>query len=105
MSRAPPAGSPASIRNAVRVSFVRQAASKTTQAASRILARIFALLRDEIAFTQPDGKEPQSCHKINNTRRDPHDESAELLIFERRQSPGCGRLEVGRVPDRSLEGE
>ena len=52
--------------------------------------------------SQP-AKMRQPRDDIHRTRRHPHDEAAELLIFQRRQAPGLCRLKVFRVPHHTGE--
>src|ERR1043166_7847220 len=53
----------------------------------------------------PAGEEHEARGDVDQPRRNPHDESAELLVFERRQPPSLGRRLVSRIPDRRSEGD
>jgi hypothetical protein len=48
---------------------------------------------------QPSGEQCEPRAEINQPGRHPHDEPAELLIFERRQPPGDRQIAARRVPD------
>lgn len=50
---------------------------------NRNLLRIFPLPCDHIAFSQPRGEHPQANRDIDQRCRNPHNEAAQLLIFQR----------------------
>src|SRR6185503_2785484 len=58
----------------------------------------FSPRRAQVCFTQPTGKERESGDHVNEPRGDPHDQAAELLILERRESPRCSETRVRRIP-------
>src|SRR5205823_14763809 len=45
----------------------------------------------------PEGGQDQRRTGIDRARRYPHDDPGELLIFQRRQSPCCGRAGLWRI--------
>src|ERR1051326_2275137 len=53
----------------------------------------------------PFGEDPKARDGVQHAGWDPHDEAAELLVFERGESPGRGGRSVGRVPDLRRERE
>src|SRR3569833_3869208 len=50
------------------------------------LKRINPLIGDYIAFTQPQRDQGEARHQVDDAGRNPHDESADLLILESRQT-------------------
>src|SRR5205085_4912924 len=62
-------------------------------------ASLFTLEHSCFRFTQPSGKQSKTRDDVNKPRRNPHNQSAQLLVFKRRQSPRCCVSFVSRIPD------
>src|SRR5579862_1551955 len=58
-----------------------------------------------VAFAQPMSEERKPRTHVDDTGRHPHYQSADLLVLERRESPGGRRGGIGRIPYRAREGE
>jgi len=59
----------------------------------------FSPRRAQVSFTQPTGKECETGDHVNKAGGDPHDQAAELLVFERCQTPRGSERCIRRIPD------
>src|SRR5215217_185197 len=78
---------------------------RSAPAATRALLRILSPPGHDIALAQPSREQRQPRAQIDEARRNPHNQTAELLIFDGAQAPGLRGIGVWTVPNRSGEGE
>ena len=97
-SRSPPVITAASLSDSESQPVRRHTAASITHAN---LLGIAPPVGDDIAFAQPQRQQPQSRSQIDHARRNPHDQTADLLIFQRRKPPSRRRRGVGRIPSRT----
>src|SRR5438270_5746870 len=72
-------------------------AALLTTASTFWLFRIAPPLGHYVAFPQPCRKQRQSGGHVDDSGRNPHDQSADLLVLKRRQSPHGSGGRIGRI--------
>src|SRR5581483_2275141 len=108
MAAAPWTGSPPMALSAelapeldVQAASVRAA----RRSASRELVGTGAPENHLFAFAEPAREQGKAGGDVDESGRHPHDEPAELLVFKRSESPGCGCRGIRRIPDGGRESE
>src|SRR5579883_3464141 len=103
MAAAPRCGSPLIGVGELRAANIELHPDKPKAAATASamlhLVRITVPGRRCIAGLQPGGKQRQARGDVNDSRWNPHDEPAELLILQGSQSPRKRLVAVPGIPD------